>query len=249
MILALDAETGRFCREYAHRDVHYQQTSTFADRRLFVWLRGYGRSTIAAQRVDWFFALDAATGRVKWKDCVPISIERLQLHDGRLYLRSARQIAEYDPATGKRLRLANAVYSYNGLAFFGPYVVTTGAEGTSAVDLSQPGQPNRHPDQPALAGVLVLGNLSVPDSPRVASQGTPVVAGDLIAFASTAGEVVLKRPLVDRRTERLLPWENVWSTKLGGTCHSSPIVADGRLLVGCDDGRLYAFRSAIRTTP
>ena len=34
----------------------------------------------------------------------------------------------------------------------------------------------------------------------------------------------------------------LWSANLGGTCHAPPVTADGMLLVGCDDGKLYAFR-------
>ena len=32
------------------------------------------------------------------------------------------------------------------------------------------------------------------------------------------------------------------TAELGGTCHASPVAADGHLVVGCDDGKLYAFR-------
>ncbi|MCA9222877.1 MAG: PQQ-like beta-propeller repeat protein, partial [Planctomycetales bacterium] len=58
-ILALDAETGAFCWEFFHRDVHYMQTSSFADGKLLVWLRSLGRSRLVA--------LDADTGELVWE--------------------------------------------------------------------------------------------------------------------------------------------------------------------------------------
>src|SRR5690606_19719147 len=41
-ILTLDAETGGFCWEFTHPDMHYQQTSSYADGRLLVWLHRLG---------------------------------------------------------------------------------------------------------------------------------------------------------------------------------------------------------------
>jgi outer membrane protein assembly factor BamB len=35
----------------------------------------------------------------------------------------------------------------------------------------------------------------------------------------------------------------VWTAATGGYCHSSPVLADGRLLVGSADGSVYAFRA------
>ena len=51
-ILALDAETGAFCWEFFHRDVHYTHTSTFAAGKLLVWLRTLGRSRLLALVAD-----------------------------------------------------------------------------------------------------------------------------------------------------------------------------------------------------
>src|SRR5688572_21166853 len=47
-ILALDAHSGAFCWEFKNSFVHYQQTSSYADGRLFVWLRGAGRCMLVA---------------------------------------------------------------------------------------------------------------------------------------------------------------------------------------------------------
>ncbi len=58
-VLSLDAKTGAFCWEFFHHDVHYMQTSSYDDGKLFVWLRGYGRSALVA--------LNADTGKIIWE--------------------------------------------------------------------------------------------------------------------------------------------------------------------------------------
>ncbi|MGE3803225.1 MAG: PQQ-binding-like beta-propeller repeat protein [Gemmataceae bacterium] len=201
-----------------------------------------GDTVYCAQWVDWLYALDAATGQPRWRDCVPISIESLHFHKDRLYVRSARQIAEYDPATGKRLRLADAVYGYNGLAFLDDLIFTTGTGGAQVVNLRDKGELSRYKDQPALRDVLVIPSKGVASGPRLASMGTPVVAGDLLCFASTRGELLIVKPDLATLSARTPGNQILWRGKLDSTCHSSPIVVDGYLLVGCDDGLLYAFK-------
>jgi outer membrane protein assembly factor BamB len=63
-------------------------------------------------------------------------------------------------------------------------------------------------------------------------MGTPLVVGDQVCFATVEGKVCLTEPDGKER----------WSYQLGGTCHATPVAADGFLVVGCDDGSLYAFR-------
>ena len=58
------------------------------------------------------------------------------------------------------------------------------------------------------------------------------MAGDHVCFAAVGGRLALTDP--DGKVR--------WSYQLGGTCHATPVAADGSLIVGCDDGRLYAFR-------
>ena len=36
--------------------------------------------------------------------------------------------------------------------------------------------------------------------------------------------------------------KQLWKHTLGGACHAAPVAAGGLLVVGCDDGRVYAFR-------
>ena len=55
-----------------------------------------GDTVYMAQWSDWVCALDLATGELNWRDCVPISIEGLHLYRDKLYVRSARQVAEYE---------------------------------------------------------------------------------------------------------------------------------------------------------
>ena len=69
-------------------------------------------------------------------------------------------------------------------------------------------------------------------SPDLASMGTPLALDDKICFATLGGEAVL----TDLRGKRL------WTYRLGDSSHATPVVASGLLVVGCDDGKLYAFR-------
>jgi outer membrane protein assembly factor BamB len=63
-------------------------------------------------------------------------------------------------------------------------------------------------------------------------MGTPLVVRDFVCFATVAGRICLTEPDGKPR----------WTFDLGGTCHATPVAADSFLVVGCDDGNLYAFR-------
>lgn len=204
-----------------------------------------GDRIYAAQWVDWAYALDAASGKELWRTCVPITIEALQYHKDRLWLRSPRQFAEFDPATGKRLRLGNHFYGYNAMGFLDHFMITSGLGSAGIVDLNQKGKETRYAkDQPALAGVLEIGGKGFSISGRLETMGTPLVLGDSICLATRAGEVLLLQPDLATFGERYVKVEVGWAAKLGGTCHASPVASDGFLVVGCDDGKLYAFREA-----
>jgi outer membrane protein assembly factor BamB len=195
----------------------------------------HGGQVFAAQWVDWAYALDAASGKEQWRTCVPISIEALQFHRDKLWLRSAYQFAEFDPANGKRLRIGDAAYGYNGLAFLKSLLITTGTGSTAAVDLDSAGTDEKG-KTPNLEGVKVLGGKGLLGSPRLGSAGTPLALGEALGFATRDGEVAVTDPA----------GKVLWSTKLGGTCHATPVAAAGVLVVGCDDGKLYAFRQKAR---
>jgi outer membrane protein assembly factor BamB len=204
----------------------------------------HGDTVYMAQWIDWVYALDAASGKVKWRDCVPISIEKLHFYRDKLYLRSARQVAEYDPDTGKRLRLVDAVYGYNGLAFLDNLAINSGTGAAAVIDLMGKGEQSRYQDQAALKGVLVMKRKQIAGWPRLASMGTPLVLGDLVCFATVAGELTIIRPEHGSIEGPLLLHKTIWSEPLGASCHSSPILADEHLLVGSDDGKLHAYRAS-----
>ena len=67
---------------------------------------------------------------------------------------------------------------------------------------------------------------------RLGSRGTPLVLADAFCFASANGEIFLTKT----------DGTQIWTFKMGGTCHTSPVAAGGLLVVGCDDGKLYCFR-------
>src|SRR5262249_32892130 len=85
---------------------------------------------------------------------------------------------------------------------------------------------------PTLEGVLRIQTKGLSNWPELAAMGTPLVVGDFVCFPSVKGKLYLTEP--DGKVR--------WSFDLGGTCHATPVAADGFLVVGCDDGHLYAFR-------
>jgi outer membrane protein assembly factor BamB len=203
-----------------------------------------GDTVYAAQWIDWAYALDAASGKEKWRTCVPMTIESLQYCRDRLWLRNPYQFCEYDPADGRRLRLGNVPYGYNPLAFTDDLMFYAGTGSAGVLDLKEPGKPSRYADRhPALKDVMVVRGKGLLGWPRLASAGAPLVAGDLVCFASIKGEVLLVRPDRASLGGKYLRHEIVWSAALGGTCHATPVAADGCLVVGCDDGNLYCFRA------
>ena len=70
-------------------------------------------------------------------------------------------------------------------------------------------------------------------SPELASMATPLSLGDKLCFATLHGQVVLTT----------LDGRPLWSYELGGSSHAPPVTAGGLLVVGCDDGYVYAFRA------
>ena len=65
-------------------------------------------------------------------------------------------------------------------------------------------------------------------------MATPLALGDKLCFATLHGKVILTN----------LDGAQLWNYELGGPCHAPPTAAGGLLVVGCDDGKLYAFREA-----
>jgi outer membrane protein assembly factor BamB len=202
----------------------------------------HGNKVFAAQWLDWARALDLATGKELWKTFAPLTIEALACHGDRFYLRTPIHIMEYDPATGKRLRMGNMPYGYGGLGFARNLLFASGNgggqggfAGATALD---PDAPNNEPPKnsdgkskiPTLEDVRLFSQEKLPAN--LSAMGAPLGLGDKVCFATIAGEVILTA----------LNGKTLWSAKLGGTCHAPPVAADGTLVVGCDDGNVYAFR-------
>jgi outer membrane protein assembly factor BamB len=196
----------------------------------------HGDQVFCAQWTERIFALDLKTGREQWRSYVPVSVEALSYYRDRLWVRNVHYLVELDPATGQRLRLGNASWGWGGMAFQHNKLFVSGIQsqygtaGGTVTDLDDPGE--EITNTPTLEGVRRLKSKGLLGCPRLAAMGTPLVIGDQICFAAVSGDVYLTDP--DGKVR--------WTHKLGGTCHATPVAADGCLLVGCDDGRLYAFR-------
>ena len=85
---------------------------------------------------------------------------------------------------------------------------------------------------PTFKGVSMLKPQPLKGAPELASMAAPLALGDKLCFTTLKGKVVLTR----------LDGTRLWDYELGGPCHAPPVAADGLLVVGCDDGNLYAFR-------
>lgn len=197
----------------------------------------HGDRVYCAQWNELVYALDLKTGKELWRSFVPISVEALSYYRDRLWVRNVHYLVELDPATGKRLRLGDASWGWGGMAFQKNRLFVSGIQsqygtaGATFTDLDQPGK--EITKFPTLEGVLKLQPKSLVNYPKLAAMGTPLVIGDHVCFATVSGKVVLTEP----------DGKELWSAQLGGTCHATPVAADGYLVVGCDDGHLYAFRA------
>lgn len=227
-VYALDRATGRKLWSFRMRDYCTQAPVVV-----------HGEQVFAAQWQDWLWALDLLTGKEQWRSFIPVSIEAVVFHQGKLYARSPYYIVELDPATGQRLRLGTASYGYGGLAFRGDLMYQSGVQGqygysgAMVTDLAQEGT-ELTSKIPTLEGVRRLTSKGLPGAPDRASMVAPVVLGETVCFAGRTGKLALTD----------LAGKSLWSTALGGACHSPPAIAAGLLVVGCDDGQVYAFRSA-----
>jgi hypothetical protein len=85
---------------------------------------------------------------------------------------------------------------------------------------------------PTLRGVSILKPQPLEGAVELASMAAPLVLSDKLCFATLQGKLVLTQ----------LDGTRLWDYELGGPCHAPPAAAAGLLIVGCDDGCLYAFR-------
>lgn len=219
-IYALDRHTGR--KLWNFRSDYYCMTAAPVV---------HGGHVFVAQWVNWVYALDITTGKVQWRSYVPRSIESLALYQDKLWVRASCGLIELEPQTGKRLRLIESAPSGpNGVGFLKNALFVTGVRGALWCDLGEKG--TDPPKIPTLEEVRGLSLRWLADSPTLASAVTPLVLGDKVCFASRDGKIIVTEP----------SGKPLWSFAMESTCHSSPTAVNGLLVVGCDDGYVYAFR-------
>ncbi|NQT12345.1 MAG: PQQ-binding-like beta-propeller repeat protein, partial [Planctomycetes bacterium] len=196
----------------------------------------------AASWADWVWCLDLKSGKRVWQSFIPVSIEAISHYRDRLWVRSPYYVVELDRTNGKWLRIAEASYGYGGMAFaldrlfqsgvLGQY----GTKGATSIDIDAEGGPPPEAMLPTLEGVSMLSPEPLEGAPELVSMGAPLALGDKLCFATLEGKVVLTK----------LDGTRLWEYELGGPSHASPVAAGGVLVVGCDDGNVYAFREGGR---
>ena len=222
----------------------------------------HGDHVFAAGWSDWVWCLDLQTGKPIWRSFVPVSIEAVSYYRDQLWVRSPYYVVRLDPAKGTWLRIAETSYGYGGMAFLGDRLFQSGllgqygTIGATSVNLNDGGGPPPKQVAPALKGVKMLvprplegkpqpgsspktisarmssGMVAMRGSPELASMATPLALSDKLCFSTLQGKVMLTD----------LDGSLLWSYELGGPSHAAPAAASGLLVVGCDDGALYAFR-------
>ncbi|MBC8288742.1 MAG: PQQ-binding-like beta-propeller repeat protein, partial [Planctomycetes bacterium] len=222
----------------------------------------HGDHVFAAGWSDWVWCLDAKTGKPVWKSFIPVSIEAVAWYRDQLWVRSPYFVVRLDPADGSWQRIAETSYGYGGMAFVGDRLFQSGVLGQygtlGATSVALNGETSPPPEQvaPTLKGVKMLtpatlrnpnlapaevsfrarmsvGMVAMQGSPELASMGTPLSLGDKLCFATLHGKVILTD----------LDGRPLWSHDLGAPSHAPPVAVNGLLVVGCDDGYVYAFRS------
>lgn len=224
---ALDRRTGRKLWNF--------RTSSFCIQAPPVL---HGDRVFAAGWADWVWCLDLKTGSPVWKSFIPVSIEAVSWYRDQLWVRSPYFLVKLDPAKGTWLNIAEASYGYGGMAFAGNRLYQSGVQGQygteGATFVPIDGEAGPPPEQvaPTLKGVGMLKPQPFERAAELESMGTPLTLGDKLCFATLEGNVVLTD----------LDGKQLWKHALGGPSHASPAAAGGLLVVGCDDGNLYAFR-------
>lgn len=224
-LYALDRRTGRKLWSFRAGDYCVQVPPVVQGDRVF-----------CGQWTERVYALDAKSGRELWQSYVPVSVESLAVHRDSLWVRNVHYVVELDPASGERRRLGDASWGWGGMAFRQNKLFVSGIQsqygtsGATVTDLDDPGQPIEK--APTLESVRRLRGKSLLGREELASMGTPLVVGEHLVFASVRGKLSLTAP--DGKV--------LWSTKLGASCHATPVAADGFLVVGDDAGRMHAFR-------
>ena len=193
----------------------------------------HGDTVYALPGMDYVHAIDIATGQEKWKAFCVKTGEGLSYYKGRLWAHGWCA-AEIDAEKGGVTRFVSSPpYGYNRIALMNDRIYTAGTGGGQCLDFNDPG--NEASLGESNAGRLPSKgkSLKLRGSTRAASPAaSPVPLGDKICFVSKAGEITLSDP----------DGSMIWSAELGATCHASPGVGCGLLVVGDDTGKVHAFR-------
>ena len=198
----------------------------------------HGDRVFAAGWSDWVWCLDLKSGKPIWQSFIPVSIEAISFYRDRLWVRSAYYVVELDPTKGTWLRIVDGSYGYGGMAFVGDRLYQSGVQGqygtrgATSISIADMGGPPPDSMLPTLEGVSIVKPQPLEGAPELAAMAAPLALGDKLCFATLEAGVVLTK----------LDGTRLWNYELGGPSHSSPAAADGLLVVGSDDGNLYAFQ-------
>lgn len=194
----------------------------------------YDGKIYAAGWRDWLYCIDLFSGEKVWQSCVPISLEYIAVYREKVYLRSPYQLCEYDPKNGKRLRIANIPYGYNGFGIKENIFAFAGVNSGMVLDIDMQGE-LKNKKIPNMEEVLVLKSKKrLKGFPSLAnSSGTPlIVSEERILWPSKSGKIKITK--YDGTT--------LDSFKLESSCHSSPVVSNGIIIIGDDHGIIYGYR-------
>ena len=70
---------------------------------------------------------------------------------------------------------------------------------------------------------------------RARIDSSPVIVGDRVVFGASSGEITI----LDVATGEMR-----WQFETGSSVVASPAIAEGRLVIGTEDGQMYAFAPA-----
>lgn len=182
----------------------------------------------------WAQAIDVATGRERWRTYTPGLAEDAAYRDGKFWVGTTWKlscVAALDAATGRPLSFADAPLGRARFVFQAGRIVTVGPAGPDTCDFSGDGKVL---ESERLGNPKIYGGKKLRGASSLGTVERPFAAKGQLIFGTRAGTLVVTDPDGNR----------LWSAQLGGSCHASPVAAAGYLLVGCDDGYLYAFREA-----
>jgi outer membrane protein assembly factor BamB len=177
---------------------------------------------------------------MQWQSIVPVTIESLSYYHDKLYVRNPNWIVELDPKNGKRLHIGAASWGWGGLAFLKDQMFVSGIQsqygtsGATGTNLDEPNNPIKS-KIPTLEDIHMFKPKALKGAPDLAAMGTPLSLGDKLCFASTAGKVFIVEADGTKR----------WSFQLGGTCHATPVAADGKIYFLNEDGETIVVKAGV----